>query len=202
MSTRVRSSLGCAFVLALLMPAWAAAQAPSGQKPDEKAMMDAWMKYAVPGEPHKKLASSVGTWDVAVTTWMAPGAPPTKATATSEVRSVLGGRYLEERFSGNMMGQPFEGIGYTGYDNYKKQYVATWMDSMSTAIMVMTGTPGASANTITFTGTMDDVMTGKPTQHRSVFTHTDADHHTHEMYGTGPDGKEFKSLELRYTRRK
>jgi hypothetical protein len=201
MSTHLRSYVAVAFGLGLLASV-PAAQQPSVQKPDEKAMMDAWMKYATPGEAHKKLASSVGTWDVKVTTWMAPGAAPTISSGTSEVRPALGDRYLEERFRGDMMGQVFEGIGYTGYDNYKKQYVATWMDTMSTAVMVMTGTDGPGSTVMTFTGTMDDVTTGKPTKYRSVFTKKDADHHMHEMYAPGPDGKEFKTMELHYTRKK
>ena len=53
----------------------------------------------------------------------------------------LGGRFLEERVQSSFMGQPFSGIGYTGYDNVKKKYVSTWMDNMGTMIMVMEGTP-------------------------------------------------------------
>ena len=51
---------------------------------------------------------------------------------------ILGGRYLEQRYEGTMMGQPFSGIGVTGFDNYKKKFVSTWVDSMGTAIMTMT----------------------------------------------------------------
>jgi hypothetical protein len=202
MSMHVRTHVALALGLALVVSAPAIAQEPAGQKPDEKAMMDAWMKYASPGEGHKKLASSVGTWDVKVQSWMAPGAQPNTSTGTSEVRWVLGGRYLEERFRGNMMEQPFEGIGYTGYDNFRKEYVATWMDSMSTAMMRMTGKADAGGKTMTFTGTMDDLMTGKPAQVRSVFTEVSPDHHMHEMYTPAPDGREFKTMEMHYTRKK
>ena len=69
--------------------------------------------------------------------WMAPGADPMVMDGTSENRWVMGGRYLEQRFNGNFMGMPFEGIGYTGYDNVKKQYWGTWMDNMSTGMMTV-----------------------------------------------------------------
>jgi hypothetical protein len=186
--------------LALLICAPVGAQETPKPKPDEKAMMDAWMKYANPGEGHKKLESAVGSWDVKVTSWMVPGAAPNTSAGTSEIRWALGGRYLEERFRGNFMEQPFEGIGYTGYDNYKKQYVATWIDSMSTTLMMMTGKD--TGGTMVFTGTIDDPATGKPSTMRSVFTEKSRDHHVHEMYATGPDGKEFKTMEMHYTRKK
>jgi hypothetical protein len=41
---------------------------------------------------------------------------------------VLGGRFVEQRYAGNFMGQPFSGLGYTGYDNYRKKYIGSWMD--------------------------------------------------------------------------
>jgi len=33
-----------------------------------------------------------------------------------------------------MMGQPMEGVGYTGYDRMRKQYTMVWLDNMSTAM--------------------------------------------------------------------
>jgi hypothetical protein len=48
------------------------------------------------------------------------------------------------------MGMPFEGLGYTGYDNVKKQYFGTWIDSMSTGIMT-SSRHGRLGNTMTFT---------------------------------------------------
>ena len=71
----------------------------------------------------------VGSWRVESTGWMAPGAPPQKGTGTSEHAWVLGGRYLQQVFHGEYQGQPFEGISYTAFDNFKKKYVGTWIDS-------------------------------------------------------------------------
>src|SRR5687768_15991808 len=99
--------------------------AQEGQPPqmsaEEKAMMEAWQKAMTPGPQHKQLDGMVGTWNTTVKTWMAPGAPVMETSGTSENKWVLGGRYIEQRFKGSFMGQPFEGIGYTGYDNVTKQ---------------------------------------------------------------------------------
>ena len=99
------------------------------------------MAAGTPGAAHKNLAGMEGTWTAKVKSWMSPGAPPMENDGTSESKMALGGRFLEERVQSSFMGQPFSGIGYTGYDNVKKKYVSTWMDNMGTMIMVMEGTP-------------------------------------------------------------
>jgi hypothetical protein len=189
----------------LVVPGATAQDAKPGEKPmsaEQKAMMDAWMKFATPGDAHKSLQGMVGTWDAEVTSWMEPGQPPTKSKGVSENRMVLGGRWVESKFTGDMMGMPFEGIGYTGYDNFKKKYMGTWMDNMSTAVMVSEGTFDNAGKVMTSTSTMDDFMTGKATTFRMITTMVDADQHLFEMYGPDPTGKEVKQMEIRYKRRK
>lgn len=175
---------------------------PAAGAMDEKAMMEAWAKLATPGDAHKMLASTVGTWDTTIKSWWQPGAPAMESKGTAENRMVLGGRFLEGRFNGTMMNMPFEGLGYTGYDNYKKQYVSTWMDSMGTGIMTSLGKGDASGKVVTFTGEMDDPMEGKAKPFKNTFTFVDNDHHTFEMWSPGQDGKMAKMMEIHYVRKK
>jgi hypothetical protein len=182
---------------AQLKPAPAPAVAPSQ---DEVAK--AWTAYMTPGEPHARLAKLAGKWTAKTKAWMDPAKPPEETTGSCEFRMVLGGRYLEQRFEGTMMGQPFSGIGYTGYDNVKKKYEAYWIDSAGTGMMVMSGTPDKSGTKTTYTGSMLDPISGKPVAVRSVDTEVDADHLLFEMWTSGPDGKMAKSLEMTYTRKK
>jgi len=169
---------------------------------EEKAQMDAMMKAGTPGEAHKKLSSMVGTWDAKVKMYpMQPGAPVQQSTGVSENKWILGGRWVQETFNGDFMGMPFSGIGFTGYDNIKKQYVGTWMDSMSTSVMMSMGGP-TSDKTYEFNSTMDDPMSGKSMPVKSKMTVTDDDHHVMEMWAPAPDGKMFKMMEITYTRKK
>ena len=169
--------------------------------PQMQAMMDAWMKYATPGEMHKKMAAMEGSWAVKVSQWMAPGAPAEESTGTAEFKMILGGRYLSQTFAGTMMGQPFNGFGVSGYDNAKKATQSVWMDTVGTGILEMAGTWSADG-TLTETGSMDDFMTGKPMSFKAVTHMTDNDHMHFEMWGSAPDGKMFKNLEIAYTRSK
>ena len=147
------------------------------------------------------LGELAGSWTVGLKMWMDPSAQPQESKGTSENKMALGGRFLEQRFEGTFMGQPFSGVGYTGYDIYKKQYVGTWMDTMGTQIMSSTGTADASGK-MTFTGSMDDPMTNKKMDFKETITVVDPDHHTFEMWMPGMDGKMFKTLEIQYVRKK
>ena len=196
-------------ILAGLAAASLAAQKPADKPkaaaaaaPDEKAQMEAMVKAGTPGDQHKKLEHFVGTWDAKVTMWDKPGAPPKESAGTSETKSVLGGRFVEEHFDGTFMDQPFSGMGITGYDNVRKKYVSTWADTMSTGVMVSTGTADKGGKSMAFTASMPDPMTGKMTPMKEKLTIVDDDHHTFEMWMPGPDGKLFRMMEITYARKK
>jgi hypothetical protein len=132
---------------------------------------------------------------------MTPGATPTSSTGTTENKMVLGGRYQESIHKGNMEGMPFEGHSLLGYDNAKKIFQNTWVDNMGTGIMLMEGKWDEATKSITLTGKSYDPMSGKDMEMRQVYKIVDDDHHTLEMY-TPAAGKEFKNMEIRYTRKK
>ena len=168
----------------------------------DKAMMEAWMKYATPGDMHRRMAGMEGSWTAHVKEWMTPGAPAQESEGSAEFKMMLGGRYMQQSFHGSMMGQPFDGMGITGYDNAKKATQTVWMDSAGTGMMVMNGAWSADGKTLTETGSMDDFMTGKPMQMKGQMSMSDPDHFRYEMWMSAPDGKMFKSLEIDYTRKK
>ena len=190
-------------VAALCLAAATAALAQQEQQmsPEQQKAMEAWIKYATPGPSHKLLEPFVGSWNVKTTWWEAPGAPPTVTTGTSENVWVLGGRFVHQTVTAEMTGQPFSGIGYTGYDNFKQKFVGTWMDSMGTMVMISSGSADASGKVLTFTAEMDDVVSGKSMTMREVIRVVDKNKHTFEMYGPDKSGKEFKTMEIVYTRK-
>lgn len=197
----MKPRLPLAAALLLLCTAAYAQHDHGTKKPQmDPAMMEAMMKAGTPGEAHKKIDAFSGQWNAKATFWPVPGADPMTMEGTSEARWVLDGRYLEQRFKGSFMGAPYEGLGYTGYDNVKKRYWTTWMDNMATGIMMSTGSVDGA--TWTFSGTMPDPMTGKDMQSDSKIVVQDADRHVMEMWGPGPDGKMYKNMEIAYSRRK
>lgn len=167
-------------------------------------MMKKWQEAMTPGAPHKALAAMEGKWTAEVRSWMnGPDAPPTVSKGTSVNSMILGGRYLKEEFTSEMMNQPFSGIGYTGYDNFNKKYIGSWMDNMSTSMMTMEGSMNERGDVLTMTGKMDDPTTGEHGKSfKSVMTILSPDKRTYGMYDLSlPEGKQLV-MEIVYTRAK
>jgi len=169
-------------------------------KMDQQAMMDTYAKLATPGEPHKLFAGLAGSWTTKTKSWMEPGKPPMESTGSAELKMLLDGRFLQQEFTGEMMGQPFSGVGINAYDNLRKRYVTSWIDTMGTGIFMMEGTASADGKTITMRGQHAELGGGQMT-HRAVWKIVDNNTQTFDMYGTHHHGKEMKMMEIAYTRK-
>lgn len=189
-------------------PSDSTAPATTAAKPDEWAPVDSatamktMMEAGTPGKEQAMLAKSNGTWKAETTMWMAPGAPPMKSTGVATNKMIMGGRYQEMSFKGDMMGAPFEGLGTTGYDNAKKVWTNSWVDNMSTGIMSMEGTWDEATKSLTFTGKMLCPANGKMCEMKQVQKMVDDNTQLMEMYG--PDmktGKMYKNMEIKLTRK-
>ncbi|QSX74032.1 DUF1579 domain-containing protein [Lysobacter arenosi] len=189
--------------LALLAALPLAAQdKPAKLTPEQQAMMQAWEAAAKPGEQHKQLAAMVGKWTTKQTMWMDPTAPPLTETGSATNTLVLGDRHIRQDFRSKWMGQPFEGVGFIGYDNVIGKYYSTWMDSGSTGIFVSHGDYDPATKTYTYLGEMaDPASKGVKIPVRQVVRVVDNDHQVFEMFETR-GGKEAKTMQIDYTRQK
>ncbi len=170
--------------------------------PEQEAMMQKCMEAGKPGAGHKVLEGMVGSWSHTVKMWMEPNGQPDISKGTSEIRWILGGRFLEHKVTGMAMNQPFEGLGIIGFDNVTQEYQGIWTDSMSTAMMMGTGTYDAATKTINDKGTFSCPMVGKKCAYRSTTRLVDKDHFTFEFFCAGPEGKEMRMMEIQYVRSK
>jgi uncharacterized protein DUF1579 len=160
-----------------------------------------------PGPEHALFKEAAGVWDAKVESWMAPGAPPSVSKGVETNRVGCGGLCLITDFKGSfVMGPPgtpamaFEGHGTETYDQGKKKYVGTWIDSMSTGLSLSESTYDAATKTMT--GTMEGPdMTGAVQKMKSVMEHKDGQR-IFTMSMTGPDGKETPAMKITYTKRK
>jgi Protein of unknown function (DUF1579) len=170
---------------------------------DSATMMKNWMNYMTPGKEHKWLSDAVGSWTAEISMWMSPNTAPTKSIGKTTNTMILGGRYQQSHHQGDFMGQPFEGQSTLAFDNLKKVFISTWIDNMGTGMMIGEGPWDEKTQTVAIKGTMMDPMTGKQCNFREVFKVVDNDHQLLEMYAPDPaTGKEFKTMEIRYSRNK
>ncbi len=188
---KVRALLFC--FLSCVVPATAVSAWQD--QPDMAEMMKKMEAHATPGKPHEMLAGLVGKWKTS-TTMMGMAATP----GTAEYTSILGGRYIQQQYEGTMMGQPYTGMGLLGYDNYKKKFTSTWIDSVSTTKNDAEGMLDQTGKIINFYGTMDEYLTGehdKPVKY--VLDMTNPDRVVFEIHDLAI-GANSKVVEIVYER--
>jgi len=162
--------------------------------------MQKWMDYMTPGAMHQMLAKADGTWNEEITMWEAPDALPQKMTASCENKMIMGGRYQESTTTGTFNNMPFEGHSLVGYDNVRKVFQSIWIDNMGTGIIHLEGTYDPSTKMLTLTGKQTDPMEGKETDLKQTIKFIDDNNQLIEMYTT-QNGKEFKMMEIKFTRK-
>src|SRR3984893_4366275 len=195
-------------------PAGGAGATASSAQPsaaDMQKMMQQMMELGKPGENHKMLAATAGTWNYTVKMWMDgdTSAKPQESKGTATRKMIMNGRFLVDYYTGMMKIQApydkmqdvtFKGMGLEAYDNVKKKFVATWMDNMGTGIMTMEGDYDPATKSLTSTGE-EEMMPGMKTQIRSVTKFPDKNHMTLEWY-ENHGGGEKKTMEINYTKAK
>ena len=157
-------------------------------------------EYFIPGPIHKWLASFTGTWEANVISYMDPTKPDT-SKLTQTYSMILNGLYQEAKLTGTMMGMPFEGRSINAYDNAKKKFQTTWIDTYSSGFTYMTGDYDSTSNTLNLKGTQPNPSNGTDMNIREVMKIIDKDTYTLEMYGGSPGGKEIKYMEGTFRRK-
>lgn len=201
--------LTCSLLIAGLLIAGAGpviAQDTKGEATGEQEMMEMMelmAKYGQPGPFHHKFQKLAGKWTASAKMWLAPETQPAVSTGKVEFELILGGRYLVQRFEGQMMDATHRGMGITAYDNFRERFIDIWIDDMNTGIVVSYGTADSTGQIITYHSKMDDPMTGrKDVPVRTITTFVDDDTHLLEMFATDPAGQEFQTMEILYKRQK
>lgn len=168
-----------------------------------EADMQACMMAGTPGEQHAFLAEGAGVWYGKANMWMGPGSEPVSSDITTTITVVMDGRYVACETEGDMPGMgPFVGHGVYGFDNVSQKFVSSWIDNHSTGLMHGTGERSADGKTMTWKYTYNCPITKKPTVMREVERTTGPDSKTLEMFTIDPkSGKEYKMMEIAYTRR-
>ena len=184
---------------------------PATGEPNAADMMKQMMEMSKLNENHKLLSSLDGNWDYTIKFWMNPdpNAKPQESKGTAVRKSMMDGRFFVMDVTGKMdMPGPdgkkkemtFKGMGIEGYDNVKKKFVGTWVDNMGTGIMMSEGTYDPATTTFTYTGEYEAIP-GMKQKIREVMKIADKDHMSFEWY-EDRGGKEAKTMEISYTRKK
>ena len=183
--------------------------APATGQPSEADMMKMMEEMGKVNENHKLLEQLVGDWTYTVKMWMAPNMPPSESKGTATRKAEMGGRYFIANAAGKfqmpgpggkMQDVDFKGMSVDGYDNAKKKFVSSWIDSMGTGILLSEGTYDAGTKTFTYVGDYQ-MAPGVTSKIRETVKLEDKDHYTMAMW-EHRGGEDVKTMEIAYTRKK
>jgi hypothetical protein len=163
------------------------------------AQQKEWEAFMSPGPEHALLKNRVGKWKTVSKSFHEPGKDPEVSEGTASFKLIMGGRYLQQNFSGNYSGMKMQGQGLLGYNNGKKKYEGTWVDNFGTGILVSEGTYDAKTKTITEIS-LGAGPGGAPMKMKMVTKDKDKDNFTFSMFMILPDGTEIPAIEIAYTR--
>ena len=175
--------------------AWAQASKEQARQQQPDPEMQAYIDAGTPGQNHRYLEALVGEWTGEWKIYMQPDQPPMVSQGTITREWVLGGRYLRETVDATSDMGRFSGAGYMGYNNIDGQYEFVWMDTMSTAISVETGTYNPQTKILTTRGSHRDPTTGRIMQGWGKLDLSNADRQPYLGYSTASDGSEYKCFE-------
>ena len=167
------------------------------QEMSPEEMMAMMAEFSTPGEHHKALGKTVGTWKAASSFMMDPSAPPMESEGVMETKWILDGRFTHSVLKMDFMGEAFEGHAIAGYDKAHSMYTSTWVDSMSTHITMMKGNMD-EGGALVMKGMSTTPMGDNPM--KIVSTWLDEDTLQDKFYDKMPDGTWMNSGSITYTR--
>lgn len=157
-------------------------------------------KLTKPGEFHELLKDFVGTWNAVVKMWVSPDSPPVVSKGQATFKLIFDGRYIEGEYLGEYMGAPFKGKSLIGYDNIKKEFFSVWIDNFSTGNMTSTGKYDTDTKKFLFHASMYDPYSDQTLEMREEAYFASKDEYISTTYAKPTGGKEFKNMEIKYTR--
>jgi hypothetical protein len=149
------------FSLVLVLATSAMAQPPSA---------------APPTKEHEWLAQFVGEWDSESEAVAGPGQPAIKCKGAMTSKK-LGGFWVVNDLTGNMMGTEMHGLQTIGYDPEKKKYIGTWVDNMMGHMWKYEGAVDSSGKKLVLEAEGPSMFEpGKTAKYRDSYEFKSADH--------------------------
>ena len=157
------------------------------------------MEFPQPTAEHTKLEEHAGTWKVHSTFYMDPNpeVPPMEVEAKETIQ-MFGEFWTQSVYESDFMGQPFQGQSTLGYDPENKEFVSTWIDTMSPTFFHFAG--NFEGETLVMRGRAFDCMSKMEANYRTTEVHNGPNERVFEMFMELPDGSEFKMMTHVYTR--
>jgi hypothetical protein len=166
--------------------------------PSPEEAMARWMKVCKPGPAHERLKELIGSYETTMRMGMGGD-----SKGTAEITWLAEGKWVQIRWSGEMMGQTTTGTTILGYDNFKERFVSTSVDSLQTCMNAAAGLFDQKGDHLILWGTIDEP--GTPEQDKQckyVYRNFGTDKMTFEVHDMMIGETDTKVMEVAYSRKR
>ena len=157
------------------------------------------MKLAQPAPQHKILSDLTGKFTQKIKFNMAPG-QSMEGDGAGETTSIIGGRFIQIKSVGKLMGMETEVMTIMGYDRRKDKYTLFSIDGMGTYSVSAEGDYDAATKIMTLKGTEDDPKSNMKMDFKFVFDLSKDKTTKMDIIFINPDGSENKMVEVTSTK--
>jgi hypothetical protein len=130
------------------------------------------MKVATPDSRHERLKVFEGEWTSTTNYYMAPG-HPASGSGTASNRMILGGRFIEMKGMGEVMGMKYESLSILGFDRRTDKYTLVAFDELGTYYVEAEGDYNEATKVLLLNGTYLEPNSKKDMSYRFVFDISD-----------------------------
>ncbi|HYK75826.1 MAG TPA: DUF1579 family protein, partial [Daejeonella sp.] len=155
---------------------------------------DPWTKYMTPLSTHKFLSRYTGNFEMEIKMWMNEGKEPMIVKVNSKHDTILGGRFLEMKQAGNMMGMDYQSIMTLGFNNTDEKFAMTTLTNMGTGILSLHGNWDVENKVANLTGQMTNPVSKNKINVRQKITFLDDNTILIENYDQEGNSQEKKSI--------
>lgn len=161
---------------------------------------DPWSVYMTPSEVHTRLSQYTGSFKMEITMSMEAGKAPTIITVKSEHKMLLGGRFLEMKQQGTMMGMDYQSLITIGFNNIDRKMSLTTITNMGTGMLSLSGEWDEKSKTANLLGQLTNPVTKGIILVRQTVTFVDDNTILIESYDTEGDQPEKKTVQYKLIR--
>lgn len=163
---------------------------------------DPWAEYMTPSNVHTLFKQYEGNFTMDISMSMGDGKEPSIVTVNSEHNMLLGGRFLEMKQHGNMMGMDYQSIITLGFNNTDKKFALTTITNMGTGTLSLFGDWNDKSKSATLSGSLTNPVSKNTITVKQVVTFVDNDTILIESYDKEGDNPEKKTVQYKLSRKK
>ena len=165
----------------------------SSAKAQEK---DPWIVYMTPSSMHELLSKYVGEFQMEIE--MSGLNEP--VLISSSHRMILGGRFLELKQKGKMMGMDYESIYTIGFNTIDHSFSMTTITNMGTGTLALQGKWNEETKTATLYGQITSPVSKKTINVKQTVTFLDDNTLLIESFDKEGDSPEKKTVQYKFSR--